>query len=997
MLAKSKILVLLLSVFSLYTCRMDTPIDPAEVLETIQVENGFQVELVAMEPLVSDPVDMEIDEFGNVFIVEMHGYPMDTGGSGVIRQLQDTDQDGKLDQSAIYYEGLVLPTGIMRWKNGFIVTDPPDVLYLEDTDNDGKADLKEVILTGFALSNPQHNVNNPVFGLDNWIYLANEGTYRSKGYEDLFGDEGTAIHFPGHPQAPTLPQNAHGLNVRFNPVLQRLEMLSGRSQYGHTFDEWGHHFTTNNANHIYHEVIGPGYMSRNPHLPLRYGLQYIPEYGRGFDIYPITKNPSHQLLTDVGVITSSCGITWYHGGTFPEPYDRVTFIAEPTHNLIHTDVIYEHGSSFSSRRHLESRQFLASTDAWFRPVNFYIGPDGSLLVLDYYRKIIEHPEWMSEEVIQSGNLYAGQEQGRLFRISVQGSPPLQFTTPEMPGFQKDLTLVDLLDHPNIWWRRNAQRLLVDHQNKAIIPTLKSFIRNKATKVGIVHGMWSLDGLGEFDTILVHDFLQDVSAGVRENAIRLAEKHRSELPFLENQLVKMASDPDPKVRFQVLCTLGFYDSESAKEARLSILLRDLQDYWVQIAFLSGESVDEMQFIQKIDGLNLQDHEGLARFLETIGSMVARKDQPEKIQHFIEAIILSSLDFDFKSKSFEGLVKNLRPRKSDVLSNHVLNDLVASFSSESHPNWRSICLKLLWKLNYFQDEVPIVAYAKEVLFNGKMDWQFRRDAIKMLAWHDPDIHQNNFQKILAMDAVEGLHLEAIYAIGKGRDPGTSDFLMDSWKSFDAALREATVEVFLANKERRMTLLNAVKDGRIHPASVPWRKKVSLLNSRDDQVRQLARELFQGNDLSRDSTWIVYQNALELSGDIVSGADVFNKHCSICHQVSGRNGTFFGPDLATIRNRNKASILIDILQPNRSITDGFQWWTFQNMDGQYVSGIISNESINSITLRDASGVENMYLRSELQQATVSEVSAMPEGIHQQIGLQGMANLLEYLKVGN
>jgi putative membrane-bound dehydrogenase-like protein len=170
----------------------------SDILGTISIVDGFKVELVAMEPLISDPVAMEIDENGVTYVVEMHGYPLDKGGSGIVKRLYDDNKDGVYDRSEVFYEQLKLPTGIMKWKRGVLVTDPPDLLYLEDTDNDGVADMKEVVVTGFALSNPQHNFNTPIYGLDNWIYLANEGTYQSQFFED-FNDEGTEIYFPGYP------------------------------------------------------------------------------------------------------------------------------------------------------------------------------------------------------------------------------------------------------------------------------------------------------------------------------------------------------------------------------------------------------------------------------------------------------------------------------------------------------------------------------------------------------------------------------------------------------------------------------------------------------------------------------------------------------------------------------------------------------------------------------------------------------------------------------
>ena len=212
-----------------------------------------------------------------------------------------------------------------------------------------------------------------------------------------FGDTGAIIRFPGNPSAPTLPRNANNRNIRFQPDAYKLEMLAGETQYGHTFDPWGHHFLTSNANHIFHEAIQARYLNQNPNLLIADATQDIPDHGNAAEVFPVTQNPEHQLLTDIGVITSSCGITWYQGGLFPDSFNQVTFIAEPVHNLVHADKISPIGSSYTASRLYPKQEFLASTDPWFRPVQFYIGPDGALYVIDYYRQIIEHPEWMSEE------------------------------------------------------------------------------------------------------------------------------------------------------------------------------------------------------------------------------------------------------------------------------------------------------------------------------------------------------------------------------------------------------------------------------------------------------------------------------------------------------------------------------------------------------------------------------------------------------------------------
>jgi putative membrane-bound dehydrogenase-like protein len=375
--------------------------------------------MIASEPLITDPVDMEIDEFGRLYVVEMHGYPLDTKtGSGNIILLSDEDGDGNMDKRTVFADGLTLPTSVMRWKKGIIVTDAPHVLYFEDTDNDGKSNLRDTFLSGFALSNPQHNVNTPVYGLDNWIYVAHEGSVTTREYKEDFGDEGSEIIFPGVPNSPKLPINANGRSIRFHPEQLKLEMSSSRTQFGHTFDEWGNLFGCNNSNQGYHEVIPNRYYERNPDLLSSEATQNMSDHLNAPEVFPTTINPDRQILTNVGVMTSACGITSYLGDSFPEPFNKnVTFISEPVSNLVHVDILKENGASFTSSRILENQEFLTSTDAWSRPVNTYVGPDGSIYVLDYYRRVIESPEWMSEEAIKAGNLYDGHDKGRIYRIS----------------------------------------------------------------------------------------------------------------------------------------------------------------------------------------------------------------------------------------------------------------------------------------------------------------------------------------------------------------------------------------------------------------------------------------------------------------------------------------------------------------------------------------------------------------------------------------------------
>src|SRR3984893_7290435 len=222
------------------------PYSPKEALKTFKIESGYRIEPFASEPDVVSPVAMDIDENGDIYVVEDRGYPINVDGKlGRVKMLQ-------AGRVTIFADHLTLPTGVMRWKKGILVTDAHDVWYFEDANGDGVADVKRKVLTGFPFTNPQHTVNGPVYGLDNWIYLAAQNAATATIFKREFGDRGTDIRYVDRDGVPPLKE--HGRNVRFRPDTNQLEALSGTSQFGQSFDDWGRHFTVSNSNHVQEET-----------------------------------------------------------------------------------------------------------------------------------------------------------------------------------------------------------------------------------------------------------------------------------------------------------------------------------------------------------------------------------------------------------------------------------------------------------------------------------------------------------------------------------------------------------------------------------------------------------------------------------------------------------------------------------------------------------------------------------------------------------------------
>src|SRR5580704_4478625 len=287
----SRRIALLCALVLLCGCRKSgPPYSPADALKTFQLESGYRIEPFAAEPAVVSPVAMDVDENGDIYVVEDRGYPLNIDGKlGRVKMLRDTNGDGIPDRVTIFADHLVLPTGVMRWKKGILVTDAPDVWYLEDTDGDGVADVKRKVLTGFPFTNPQHTVNGLVYGLDNWIYLAAQNPATATIFKKEFGDRGSDIRYVDREGVPPLQER--GRNVRFRPDTNQLEALSGTSQFGQSFDDWGRHFTVSNSNHIQEETIAARYLKRNPDLPVRSAIEDISDHEPAAKVYSIVEHP----------------------------------------------------------------------------------------------------------------------------------------------------------------------------------------------------------------------------------------------------------------------------------------------------------------------------------------------------------------------------------------------------------------------------------------------------------------------------------------------------------------------------------------------------------------------------------------------------------------------------------------------------------------------------------------------------------------------------------
>jgi len=1000
-LKRERFLLGMLLLFLMPACRTgtaDREKEAALALSTFELAPGFTMEMMAIEPLISDPVAMEIDEYGRMYVVEMHGYPLDKSGSGKVKLLSDTDGDGKMDKSVVFADKLVLPTGVLRWQKGILVTDAPNVLYFEDTDGDGRSDIRDTLLRGFALSNPQHNVNNPVLGMDNWIYLGHEPAITSKMYTEEFGDTGSDIYYPGRVNSPKLPQNARGRSVRFRPDRGGLELLSSFTQFGQTFDPWGRHLLVHNANHIYHEVIGFPYLNRNPDLLVSDATQSISDHGAAAEVYPITQNPEHQIYTDVGVFTSSCGLTYYSGGLFPAPFDSVSFVAEPVSNIVHADLLRDKGASFTASRLYENKEFLASTDSWFRPVNMYVGPDGALYILDYYRQIIEHPEWMEDEVVKSGALYNGMDKGRIYRITPEGTSSASWTKGFKLGDASSEQLVEKLADPNGWYRRNAQRLLIDRQDKMVVPQLERMAENPGSPLGRLHALWTLEGMNTLSASMIKKALKDPVAGIRENVVRLSELYLAGEQDMLSALLVMKDDPDAKVRFQLLCTLGFSDAPQSANIIQHLLFKDIDDEWVQIAALSALSSRGTGLLQAVLNRYQPGNTAYASLIERLSAMAAAGGNIEMVKSLIQNALrpVAKNKAGWQAPVLKGIAWGLRNGKVGASSLQKEQEalLQAALGNESFVSRGSLEILKVIGLPSGAGAKTALENAQRIAENPGMPEQKRTEAVDFLVFGKAETYIDLFKTLISPKEPLPVQLAALRSLGKITDPSVGAFLLEKWPSLTGDLRDAAISALITSEDRAALLLDALENNKVEQSAIPWGMRVQLMAQANESLRDRARNLFTKEDKQNQAIIEQYRSSLTLKGGEKNGKEVFIKNCSVCHQIGERGGAPYGPDLGTIRNRRSESILADILNPNLSIADGYDIWIIELNSGENIQGLIATETPTAITVRMYGGTEMAIARKEIRSLKALGMSAMPAGLEKQISQQQMADLLAYIR---
>ena len=582
-------------------------VPPAEALATFRVAPGFRLELVASEPLIEDPVAIAWDEHARMWAVEMRGYMPNVDGKGEdarvgrVVVLEDLDGDGRMDRSTPFVEGLQMPRALALMHGGVLVAEPPYLWFCRDTDGDLRCDEKVKVHEGYGSQGPvEHTDNGLLPGLDGWLYNAKS----SRRHRLTLGPDGQ----PSLTMEPTL----------------------SRGQWGITRDDFGRLYYNSNSSYLSADGPCPDYAGRNPNHTLRsssgasvasdqqvHSIRVNPGVNRGYQAG--TLRPDGRLKST----TATCGPGVYRGDQFPQALRGDIFIPEPAGNVVAhfrapnakqpkaQHVLYEDPQ-------WGQREFLASTDERFRPVQCLTGPDGCLYVVDLYRGILQHRVYVTTflrtQVLERG-LDKPVGLGRVYRVSsLSGAAPRSV---KLAG-SSDAELVNHLNHGNGWVRDAAQRLLIERRALAQGPLLAKLMGSDAPAATRAHAAWTLlamDRAGAssashsplLSAPAVQPMLSDAEPRLRDLGVRLAEFILARPPTDEFEkdehaellwaVLALTGDRDPGVLAQLACTLGTLRGAEAERALRTLLRTGGSSASLRDAALSGLAGRELEFLQR----------------------------------------------------------------------------------------------------------------------------------------------------------------------------------------------------------------------------------------------------------------------------------------------------------------------------------------------------------------------------------------------------------------
>ncbi len=978
------------------------PTAPDKAVSKIVVPPDFTINLVASEPMIEKAISMDWDPKGRLWVAETPEYPWRSDRNRApydrISILEDTKGTGHMDKQTVFYDGLDLVTSMVFYKDGVIVSQAPYIIWLRDTKGKGKADTRVVLYKGFGTNDTHAVVSNLRWGMDGWIYATLGYT---KG--DIYSGDGK-IHFG---------RVTDGV-IRFRPDGSAIEQVSskGSNTWGVDMAPDGEiFFSQANGNHIDHVVMPEAVLARG-RVGNTTSYLNIEDHNKS---YPLMtwKQQAYVQIDWVGNFTAAAGACIYDGGAWPAKFDYTYYVSEPTINIVHQDFLKPDGVSYIASKDPEraEKEFLASTDLWFRPIHQRVGPDGALYIIDFYNQAAVHNDTRGPRHDPRSNAAIRPDRdhyfGRIWRVQHKDAKKLQI--PNLAS-QRPGVLIAALEHSNEWVRMTALRLLIERNNLDVAPKLEAIVKNdKFPAVARIHALWVLSDLGRFADAKAQPVLvagiNAADPSVAKNALEISALQDNAKPEatqkIRQAVMGRAADANLRVRLEAIIAMGKVGVDEPAIRTLIKSYASSGNQWLESAFVGVASSNPLAFISA--ALDAENPAGFSTLVAQLAGKVA--DQPDATMPGKLVALVAS-----------------KPASVDALKQTILETLTKESNRQAVPGWSpelreafhtmltssnadlataALPLAARWdKGGTLANEINalVKTLARTLLDEGQPDERRARLATSLLAVRslNADI-MPSVAGILGSQASMILQRRVIEAMGSLPDSAVGGFLTDAYPKLPSLLQDVALNQIVKRADWSLAFVDALQTGKVNLATLSPVAINRLRTHSDKAVAERANKVIdekRGPEMKeKDALIAKFTPFVVQPGDAAKGRELFTKNCAVCHRFNGE-GKDIAPDLTGMGAHGPAELIIHVLDPNREVEPNYYAYSVETKDGETYDGIISRENSSSLTLRNAAG--DMEIKTkDIKSRRNTGLSLMPNGF-EALGGETLRDILAYLCAG-
>ncbi len=959
-------------------------LSPREALAKMQLAPGFTATLFAHEPEIRQPIAMNWDDRGRMWVVEYLQYPDPAGlkalewdryfrtkydrvpeppphgpkGADQIKILEDRDRDGKVDRIKVFASGLNLATGVAVGHGGVYVAQTPYLLFYPDRDGNDEPDgPPEVLLKGFGMEDAHAVVNSLTWGPDGWLYGA---------------------------QGSTVTANIRGLSFqqgvwRFHPRTKEFELFAegGGNTWSFDWDANGNLFCgTNWSKYALLHLVQGGYYVKGfeKHGPLSnpYAFGYFP-------------HAEHRGPFKGGHVT--IGGLMYQGDAFPESFRGIHIAANILSNAIYWFELDPVGSTFATR---QGGDLLIANDERFRPVDLSTGPDGAVYVADWYDLRATHNNTRDDTWDKAT--------GRIYRIAYQGNrqaPRIHL------GGLSSADLTGMLEHPNEWFHREARRILAERRDSSIVPVLRARIFEAREHLALEY-LWALYVTGGFNEELAQKLLTHSFGPVRMWTARFLSDAREVSPATLECLVALAkSETQIHVRSQLAASARRLASRQALPLLAQLIRRDQDAEDPQLPLLlwwaieSHTATDREALVELLTQPESWTLELVRRHL--VGRMARRLASTGSNDDFAACARLLELSPDPGSvdRVLDGIDLGLAGR-SFASPPAALGGQLAKLWKKGSPS--PTLIRLAGRLGNEEARQKIRSIARTT----SVKTEERLTAIELLSQIGGPEELRVLLALLEGEKSDVLTLPIVNGLGRFADPRVGDALLRRSKTMSPTMRERTLDILASRKDwARKLVLSFGPAFRDQPISLARR----ILQHNDPELQALVEKNWghvrpsgasDKAEMVRTMAGIV--GPVELFSrpgrgfDRTKGKEIFSKRCARCHTLFGEGQTI-GPELTGFDRRNLDQLIANIVDPSASIRKEYTGFNVEFKDGRRLTGFILDPTPEAFVVQEAEGEKTVVSAAEVKEIREASISLMPEGLLDDLDHQSLVDFFSYL----